>query len=319
MSRDPLAGRIALVAGATRGAGRGIAVALGELGATVYCTGRSSSANPRPEARAGAPFDLSTRPETIEQTSKLVDEAGGRGIPVRVDHTEEAAVTALAERIRSEQGGLHILVNDVWGGDALTEWGKPVSELDLDKGRRLLERGVMSHVITAKAMLPMLSAEAGGLIVEVTDGDSMAYRGTLFYDLVKTSVIRLAFAYAEERRDEDFTSVAVTPGFLRSEAMLEHFGVTAETWRDGVEKDPHFSHSESPRFVGRGIAALAADPERRRHSGRALASWTLADLYGVTDVDGRTPHWGRHAAAEAFGADQRASAARFATASSRGE
>lgn len=310
-SPAPLQGRVALVAGATRGAGRGIAIALGELGATVYCTGRSSEADPRPEPNPSAPFELDARPETIEQTARLVTEAGGVGLAAKIDHTDEAAVQALAARIRTEQGALHILVNDIWGGDALVDWGKKPWEIELGTFQTLFQRAVVTHLITAKAMLPLMRETKGGLLVEVTDGDSLAYRGTLLYDLVKTAVIRLAFGYSEEMKDEGLTAVAVTPGYLRSEAMLEHMKVTEETWREGGEQDPHFLHSESPRYVGRGIAALAADPERHTKTGQVLASWTLADLYGVTDLDGSTPHWGRHAADEDFGRDQRASHDRF--------
>jgi NAD(P)-dependent dehydrogenase (short-subunit alcohol dehydrogenase family) len=307
-----LAGRVALVAGATRGAGRGIAVALGEQGATVYCTGRSSTASGRGEAPACAsPFELEHRPETIEETARLVGEAGGRGIPVQADHSEPEVVAALAERVEAESGGLDLLVNDIWGGETFAEWGKPVWTLDVAKGRAMFERGLMTHVITAKHMIPLLMKRQGSLLVEVTDGDSLAYRGTFFYDLVKTSVLRLAYALAEELRPHGVAAVAVTPGFLRSEAILEHMGVTEANWRDGAAADPHFLFSETPRFVGRGIAALAADPQHLELSGQALSSWALADRYGVTDVDGETPHWGRHAAAEDFGRDQTAAHHRF--------
>ncbi len=280
----PLAGRVAVVAGATRGAGRGIARALGEQGATVYCTGRSVR---------GSPSDMG-RPETIEETAERVDAAGGHGIPVRVDHTVDDQVQGLFDRVRSEQGRLDVLVNDVWGGDPVTQWGTPFWELDVDQGFRMMETAVHSHIRTARHGVPLLLDGDRGLLVEVTDGDGYWYRGTLFYDLVKTSVIRLAFDFAEELRPHGVTSVAVTPGFLRSEAMLDHFGVTKETWRDAVKKDPHFAESETPLFVGRAVAALAADPDVLERTGRVFASWTLAREFGFDDEDGRRPDWGAY-------------------------
>ena len=276
---------IALVAGATRGAGRGIAIALGERGATVYCSGRSTR---------GALASGAERPETIDETADLVSAAGGRGIAVRCDHTVPAEVEALVARLRQAHGRLDVLVNDVWGGDTLTQFGTPFWELDLEKGRVMLERAVHSHIITSRLAVPLMFASAGGLVVEVTDGDFFGYRGNLYYDLVKSSVIRLAMAMAFELRNRGIAAVAVTPGFLRSEAMLAHFGVTEETWRDAGARDPNFLASETPRYVGRGIAALADDPDRMRMSGRVLSSWALSDEYGVTDLDGSRPHWGRH-------------------------
>jgi NAD(P)-dependent dehydrogenase (short-subunit alcohol dehydrogenase family) len=287
----PLSSKVALVAGATRGAGRGIARALGEAGATVYCTGRSTRAR-----LAGS------RPETIDETAELVTAAGGHGIAVRVDHTVPHEVAALVARIEREQSRLDVLVNDVWGGDELTQFGTPFWELSLEQGRTMLERAVFSHIVTARHATPLLVASGGGLIVEITDGDNFQYRGNLFYDLVKTSVIRLAFAYARELRRKGVTAVAVTPGFLRSEAMLDRFGVTEATWRDAGQQDPNFLASETPLFVGRAIAALAADPEVHRKNGRVLASWTLSDEYDFTDADGARPHWGRHFE-QAYGKD----------------
>ncbi|MBK8977474.1 MAG: SDR family NAD(P)-dependent oxidoreductase [Planctomycetes bacterium] len=280
----PRRGRVALVAGATRGAGRGIARALGEAGAVVYCTGRSS--------RTGA-VDAA-RPETIEETAEQVTAAGGVGIALRVDHTDEAAVAALVERIRADQGRLDILVNDIWGGDALTEWGKRFWELDVRQGFAMLQRAVHTHVITSRHGVPLMLGGSGGLVVEVTDGAFHGYRGQLFYDLCKTAVIRLAYAMAVELADTPVTALAITPGFLRSEAVLDHFGVTEANWRDAIAVDPHFAHSETPMFVGRAIAALAADPDVRRHAGRALTSWDVARHYGITDLDGRQPHWDEH-------------------------
>lgn len=280
----PLQDRIAVVAGATRGAGRGIARALGEAGATVYCTGRSVRGRPA----------TGTRPESIEETAELVTAAGGVGIAVRTDHTVEDEVRALFERVRAEQDGrLDVLVNDVWGGDELMEWGKPFWESDVRKGLLMQERAVWSHVITARHGIPLMVERGSGLVVEITDGDSLRYRGSLFYDLAKTSAIRLAAAMAYELRPHGVTALAVTPGFLRSEAMLEGFGVTEANWRDAVAKDPFFAESETPLYVGRAVAALAADPQVWKKSGGAYASWTLSDEYGFADADGRRPHWGR--------------------------
>jgi NAD(P)-dependent dehydrogenase (short-subunit alcohol dehydrogenase family) len=282
---QPLLGQVAIVAGATRGAGRGIARMLGAAGATVYCTGRSVRGQ---AATVG-------RPETIEETAALVEREGGVGIPVRVDHTDEAQVRALIGRVRAEQGGrLDLLVNDVWGGDALTEWGRPFWELDLAKGLLMQQRAVHSHIITARHAAPLLVARGRGLIVEITDGDTPAYRGNLFYDLAKASAIRLALGMAEELRPHGVAALAVTPGFLRSEAMLDHFGVTEANWRDGAAQDPHFLASETPAYVGRAVAALAADPGVLGKSGGAYSSWGLAEEYGFTDADGSRPHWGRH-------------------------
>jgi NAD(P)-dependent dehydrogenase (short-subunit alcohol dehydrogenase family) len=291
MSSDttrPLAGKIALVAGATRGTGRGVARALGEAGATVYCTGRSVRGHP---ATAG-------RPETIEETAEMVTAAGGTGVAVRVDHTVPDEVSALVERIRREYGGLDVLVNDVWGGDELTEWGKPLWEHSLEKGLLMQRRAVHSHIITSHFAVPLLFDRTNALVVEVTDGVGNGYRGNVFYDLAKVSVIRLAVALAYELRNRGVTAVAVTPGFLRSERMLELFGVTEANWRDHIARDPNWSESETPLFVGRCIAALAADRQHWRVSGRALASWDLAEQYGIDDADGRRPHWGRYIAAQ---------------------
>lgn len=284
-SGKPLEGTIALVAGATRGAGRGIACMLGEAGATVYCSGRSTK---------GAPASGAHRPETIEETAEMVTAHGGRGIAVRTDHTEPEQVQALIEQIRAEQGRLDVLVNDVWGGDALTEWTKKFWEHSLEKGLLMLQRGIHSHIITARFAAPLMVEKGSGLIIEITDGDNYGYRGTLYYDLVKTTLIRLAFDMAKELRPHGVTALALTPGFLRSEEMLEHFGVAEENWRDGAQKDAHFIASETPYFVGRAVAALAADPEIMNKSGRVYSSWGLSDEYGFIDIDGNRPHWGRY-------------------------
>lgn len=287
----PLAGQIALVAGATRGAGRAIAVTLGEAGATVYCTGRSVK---------GSPSDIG-RAETIDETAELVTARGGVGIPVRVDHTVEADVKALIERIADEQGGrLDILVNDIWGGEKLTEWGVPFWQHSLANGLKLLQRAVHTHIVTSHYAAPLMVKRGNGLIIEITDGHDYRYRGSLFYSLAKISVIHLAEGMAADLRPHGVTAVAVTPGFLRSEEMLDHFGVTEATWRDAIKADPHFAESETPYFVARGIAALAADPSRAEKSGRALTSWGLSDEYGHSDIDGRNPHWGNYAAKQGF-------------------
>jgi NAD(P)-dependent dehydrogenase (short-subunit alcohol dehydrogenase family) len=291
----PLEGTIAVVAGATRGAGRGIACMLGEAGATVYCTGRSTRGNAGTRTGSnGSAFELAGRSETIDETAEMVTARGGRGIPLRVDHTVEEEVRELFERVRSEQGRLDILVNDVWGGDELTEWGKPFWELSMEKGLLMLQRAVHSHIITARHAAPMMVEGKSGLIVEITDGDGVNYRGNLFYDLVKTSVIRLAFDMSQELRRHGVTALALTPGFLRSEAMLDHFGVTEANWQEGGKKDPNFLHSETPFYVGRAVAALAADPDVMKKSGRTFSSWGLAGEYGFTDIDGSRPDWGKH-------------------------
>jgi NAD(P)-dependent dehydrogenase (short-subunit alcohol dehydrogenase family) len=292
----PLEGRIALVAGATRGAGRGIACALGEAGATVYCTGRSVRGKPATKGRR----------ETINETAEMVTARGGKGIAVRCDHTKESDVKKLAARIRREQKGkLDILVNDVWGGDALTEFGKTFWQVSLDKGLAMLHQAVHSHIITSRHLAPLMIGHSntkhrGGLIVEITDGDFFGYRGNLFYDLVKISVIRLAMAMAYELRKTKITALAVTPGFLRSEAMLDRFGVREDNWRDAGKKDPNFLHSETPLFVGRAVVALAADPNVKKKSGQVFSSWNLSDEYGFIDADGGRPHWGRYSA-ETYG------------------
>ncbi|MFE7187319.1 SDR family oxidoreductase [Streptomyces erythrochromogenes] len=289
----PLAGTVALVAGGTRGGGRGIAVALGSAGATVYVTGRSSGAGRS---------DLD-RPETIEDTAERITAAGGLGIAVRTDHSRPDEVRALCDRIAAEQDGrLDVLVNSVWGGDPLTDWEHPLWEQDLETGLRLLRQAVETHVITSRFALPLMVARGSGLVVEVTDGNTARYRGSFFYDLAKSAVIRLAFAQAAELRPHGVAAVAITPGFLRSEAMLDHFGVTEATWRDGVAQDPDFAHSESPAYLGRAVAALAADPQIMAKSGRALATWGLYREYGFTDADGTRPdfaaHWAQSLEAE---------------------
>ncbi|WP_344626291.1 SDR family oxidoreductase [Kitasatospora arboriphila] len=282
-SDGALKGRVALVAGATRGAGRGIAVGLGAAGATVYVTGRSTRAQ-RSE------YD---RPETVEDTADLVTAAGGHGIAVPTDHLVPAQVRSLVDRIDAEQGRLDVLVNDVWGGENLFQWDTPVWEHDLDNGLRLLRLAVETHAITSHHALPLLLRHPGGLVVEVTDGTAEynrdTYRVSFFYDLAKTSVLRMGFALGEELGPRGATAVALTPGWMRSEIMLGHFGVTEENWRDALRVEPHFCISETPFFVGRAVAALAADPEVARWNGRSLSSGGLAQVYGFTDRDGSRP------------------------------
>jgi NAD(P)-dependent dehydrogenase (short-subunit alcohol dehydrogenase family) len=293
----PLAGKVALVAGATRGAGRGIAVALGAAGATVYGTGRTTRT-------ARSEYD---RPETIEDTAELVDAAagesdsGGRGIAVQVDHLEPAQVEALVARIDDEHGRLDILVNDIWGAENLTQWNTPIWEHDLDKGLRTLRLAVETHLITSHFALGLLSRRPGGLVVEVTDGtydyNLANYRLTTFYDLAKWSAIRLAYAFGEELAPVGSTAVVLTPGWLRSEMMLEHYGVTEETWREALDRPfdgkgfhpGHFGISETPAYSGRAVAALAADADVARWNKQSLSSGQLAREYGFTDVDGSQP------------------------------
>ncbi len=281
-----LAGRVALVAGGTRGAGRGIAVELGAAGAVVYVTGRTTNESASPMGRR----------ETIDETAHLVDAAGGTGLAVRVDHSRANEVRALVERIEDDFGRLDVLVNDVWGGDSLTQWDSPFWEHDLGDGLALLHNAVDTHIITSWHAAPLLVRTPGSLIVEVTDGVSSRYRGSLFYDLAKSAVIRLALAQGEDLRARGVAVVAVTPGFLRSEAVLEHFGVTDAGWRAAIAKDPHFAFSETPHYIGRAVVALAADPAKLERTGTVTATWQLAKDYGFTDVDGTRPDWGQHAA-----------------------
>ncbi|BBX08089.1 SDR family oxidoreductase [Mycolicibacterium aichiense] len=293
-----LTGRIAVVAGATRGAGRGIAAALGEAGATVICTGRSSVTG-----RGGSDYD---RPETIEGTAALVDDLGGTGVAIQVDHLDPEQVGGLADRIRSEFGHIDVLVNDIWGAEILKgeppQWNRPIWELDIADGLRILRLGIDTHLITSHALLPLMVGRPGGLLIEMTDGtaeyNAANYRISVFYDAVKSAVNRMAFALGHELTPYGATAVAVTPGWMRSEIMLEHFGVAEENWRLALEDDradggptapPGFAESETPRYVGRAIAAIAADEDRSRWHQRSVSAGDLARAYGFVDVDGRQP------------------------------
>ena len=283
----PLRGQVAVVAGATRGLGRAIAVSLGLAGAVVYATGRSTRRHP---ATPG-------RPETIEETAEIVRGFGGRAVALRVDHSRESEVQRLFARVADEQRGrLDILVNDIWGGEELTEWGAPPWTMSWPRGRALLERAVFTHILTGRYAVPLMVRRRRGTVFEVTDGDHQQYRGSLYYDLAKISVIRLALAWHtefEEAHLRGLSALAVTPGFLRSEYLLDQFGVTEENWRAGIPKaGPRFRYSETPYFLARGVVALCADRDRHRFSGRVLGSWRLARRYGLTDRDGTRPNWG---------------------------
>lgn len=279
-----LQGKVALVAGATRGAGRGIAVELGAAGATVYVTGRTTRHSQSEYKRSS---------ETIEETAELVTAAGGKGVAVPTDHLVSDQVKALVERIDAGHGGLDILVNDIWGGETLFEWNKAVWEHDLENGLRLLRLGIDTHLITAHFALPLLIRQPGGLHVEVTDGtaeyNATHYRLSPFYDLAKVAANRMGWQHARDLEKHGATSVSLTPGWLRSEMMLEHFGVTEQNWRDATKDQPHFVISETPRFVGRAVVALASDPDRARWNGQSLSSGQLAKVYGFTDLDGSRP------------------------------
>jgi NAD(P)-dependent dehydrogenase (short-subunit alcohol dehydrogenase family) len=262
-----------------------MSVELGAAGATVYVTGRTTRTSRSPVNRA----------ETIEETAEMVTQAGGKGIAVRVDHSVSEEVEALVKRISAEQDGrLDVLVNDIWGGESLLQFDKPFWEQSLENGLLMQRQAIHTHMITSWYAVPLMIARGSGLIVEVTDGNTDRFRGTLFYDIAKSSVLRLGMAQAEELRPHGVTAVAITPGFLRSEQMLDLFGVTEATWRDAILQDADFAYSETPAFIGRAVAALAADPDVARWSGHALSSWQLARVYGFTDADGTAPDWGAH-------------------------
>ncbi|HEV7644502.1 MAG TPA: SDR family oxidoreductase [Pyrinomonadaceae bacterium] len=282
MSDQPLKDKVALVAGATRAAGRGIAIELGAAGATVYCTGRSTHEHP----------SEMNRPETIEETAELVSKAGGKGIAVQIDHLEHDEVKALVKRIEKEQGRLDILVNDIWGATKM-EWNKTVWESDLAYGLRTLRLAIDTHAVTSHFALPLMIKNPGGLAVEITDGtreyNDKNYRVSFFYDLAKAANLRMAFALAHELEPHGCTAVSISPGWLRSEMMLDAYGVKEENWRDAIKQQPHFAITETPHFVGRAVAHLAADPEHKRWNGQSLSSGQLAKVYGFTDLDGSRP------------------------------
>jgi NAD(P)-dependent dehydrogenase (short-subunit alcohol dehydrogenase family) len=303
---DALRGRVAVVAGATRGAGRGIAAALGEAGATVICTGRTTR-------QARSEYD---RPETIEETAELVSRLGGTGIAVAIDHLDAGRVKDLAEHIRRDHGHIDVLVNDIWGAEKLkggpAEWNKPIWTLDLDKGMRILRLAIDTHLITSHHLLPLMIDRPGGLLVEVTDGpaeyNASHYRLSVFYDLAKVAVSRLAFSQGHELQAHGATAVAVTPGWLRSEMMLDAYRVTEDRWRDALQPSsdgptapPGFALSESTRYVGRAVAALAADPDRARWNQKTVSSGQLASVYGFTDIDGSRPDVWRYTEASERG------------------
>lgn len=278
-----LADRVAVVAGATRGAGRGIAVELGAAGATVYCTGRSVRG-----ATTG-------RPETIEETAELVTRAGGVGHFAQVDHGDPEQVRAFLDRVADEHNGkVDVLVNDVWGGDELTQWNVPFWNHSLDAGLKMLRQAVLTHIITSHYAAPLLIASGRGVLFEITDGNTYNYRGTFYYDLVKTAVMRMASTMSKDFAEQKVAALAVTPGFLRSEAVLDYFGVTESTWREGVKKDKYFAFSETPRYIGRAVVALAADSAILEKTGKTVATWDLAEEYGFRDVDGSRPNWKRN-------------------------
>ncbi|MGP4001989.1 SDR family oxidoreductase [Streptomyces sp. 8N706] len=284
-----LAGKVVLVAGATRGAGRAMAVELGRAGATVYATGRTTREHVSEVGRTT---------ETIEETGELITAAGGEAVVVPTDHLEPDQVRDLVERIDRDHGRLDVLVNDIWGGEHLVEFGEGTRmwEYDLAKGLRMLELGVKSHLVTSHFALPLLVRDRGGLLVEVTDGTAdfnTRYRENLYYDLTKNAPIRMAFGLGEELKDVGCTAVSLTPGFLRSEQMLDFFGVTEENWREGVKQMPSFAIAESPVYIGRAVTALAADPDVARWNGQSLSTGQLARVYGFTDTDGTRPDaWG---------------------------
>lgn len=288
----PLEGRTAVVAGATRGAGRGIARMLGEAGATVYCTGRGAAGTPSGGRHAG-------RPETVEETAALATAAGGTGIAVRVDHAAEAEVAALFDRVLREQGRLDVLVNVLGGPQA--EW-KPFWELDFTKELAAWEAYVRPHLITCRHAAPLMVEGTRGLIATIQESHTLGYGGAMFYDLGPTTLKRVMYNLAEELAPHGVAAVAVAPGFMRTEEVLASLKATPENWREVAETSDEargwgFAGSETPCFVGRAVAALAADPQVMRKSGRVLSSWALSEEYGFEDVDGNRPHWGRYFAA----------------------
>ncbi len=301
--RDGLRGKVAVVAGATRGAGRGIAVALGEAGATVICTGRSSRT-------AELHSDYRGRAETVEETADLVNDAGGTGIAIPTDHLDTKQVHTLATTITERFGHIDVLVNDIWGGEDLkggpADWNRPLWDCDLDDGLRLLRLAIDTHLVTSHTLLPLLVARPGGLVVEVTDGTTAYnadhYRISVFYDLAKVAINRIAWSQGHELAPHQATAIAITPGWLRSEMMLDAFGVTEDNWTT-ADAPPGFATSESPRYVGRGVAAIAADPNRSRWNQASVTVGELAAHYGFSDLDGTRPDAWRYIADTATNAN----------------
>lgn len=304
MTQESLKGRVIVVAGATRGAGRGIACAFGEAGATVICTGRSTDGSAKAFGPAKSDYD---RQETIEETAQLVTSLGGKGIPFVVDHLVPDQVRQLATHVGEEFGHVDVLVNDIWGAEKLKggpgEWDKPIWEFDLDKGLRILRLGIDSHLITSHYLMPLVMNRPGGLVVEITDGtndyNDTRTRLSVFYDLAKVAVNRLAFSQGNELSAHRGTAVAISPGWMRSELMLENFHVTEEDWREAVEQTrsdrglpvapPSFILSETPRFVGRAVVAIASDADKAKWNQKSVDAGSLAREYGFTDVDGSQP------------------------------
>jgi NAD(P)-dependent dehydrogenase (short-subunit alcohol dehydrogenase family) len=288
----PLTGHVAVVAGATRGAGRGIARMLGEAGATVYCTGRSSRTRPNTSGHHYA-----GRPETIEETAELVTKAGGEGVAVRVDHTIDAEVSALFKRVRRERGRLDILVN-ILTGRPVASWNS-FWKLSLAEGRAQVDEWVWPHVSTCLHAVPLMVKQKSGLIVEIVEQDKIGYHGQFYFDLYETVLKRLAYSLAEELAPHGVSALAITPGFMRTEAIMEQFSATDENWREVAETNKEarrygFAGSETPCFVGRAVAALASDPNIARKSGGLYSSWGLSEEYGFTDLDGTRPHLGNY-------------------------
>lgn len=285
-----LEGKVAVVAGATRGAGRGVARMLGAAGATVYCTGRSTAETPAAGPHAG-------RPETVAETAALVDAAGGEGVAVRVDHAVEAEVEALFARVRAERGRLDLLVN-VLGGTGVTD-DRELWEVPVAAGRALLESWLWPHLITARHAIPSMIERRAGVIVEIVESHTLGSHGPLYFDLAVVALKRLSWRLAESLAPHGVTALAVAPGFMRTEQVLAHFGATEASWREVAESSAAarqfgLAGSETPCFVGRGVAALAADPDVARWSGALTSSWELSERYGFTDADGGRPHWGRY-------------------------
>ena len=285
MGKKSLDGKIALVAGATRGAGRAMAVSLAEAGAVVYATGRSSRFR-----------QSNSRPETIEETAELIRGSGETGHAEVVDHNVEAEVKKLMEKINDEQGKLDICVNDIWGGEAFIDWDKPFWEQDIQKGISMFGNAVFTHLITSKHAVPLLRKGDNSILVEITDGVGYHYRGNVFYSLVKIATNHLSLGYSEEFKDkgiDNLTSVSLTPGFLRSEEMLDRFGVNEGNWLEAIREHPDFAGSETPYYIGRGLVQLAADPNHHRFDGQTLSTWGLSKIYEFTDIDGTRPDWER--------------------------